>query len=153
MEKAQAIVLITCVISVLSGVMDALKPDHRFDKQLRLLLSVVFVLAVLTPFAGGARQFRLHWNSGETFSSDALANAAAEETKTAAARNLEAALTEILAKGGVPGASLQVVMHTTEDGSIDIEQVTAFCSDTETASRLLTQCLGEEVKIHVETAS
>ena len=37
MEAMRAVVLVTCVISILSGVLDALKPNARFDRQLRLL--------------------------------------------------------------------------------------------------------------------
>ena len=32
MEAMRAVVLVTCVISILSGVLDALKPNARFDR-------------------------------------------------------------------------------------------------------------------------
>ncbi len=152
MEKAHAIVLITCVISILSGILDALKPDNRFDRQLRLLLSSVFVLAVLTPFAGGMRDLHIDWNS-DVSASSSLADAVTIQTEDVAGENLETALTSLLTNSGVTPVDVTVVMHTNADGSIDIEQVTAFCSDADTANRLLTECLGEEVKIDVETIS
>lgn len=152
MDTARSIVLITCVISILSGVLDALKPDSRFDRQLRLLLSVVFVLAVLTPFAGGIRSLHVEWREN-VVASEALSDAMASETIAEAGRNLETALTTLLTEGGVTDAAVKVAMHTNDDNSIDIEQVTVLCSDTETARSLLTECLGEEVRVHVETAS
>lgn len=39
METMRAIVLVTCVISILSGLLDVLKPSAKFDRQLRLLLA------------------------------------------------------------------------------------------------------------------
>ena len=41
MEAMRAVVLVTCVISILSGVLDALKPNARFDRQLRLLALIL----------------------------------------------------------------------------------------------------------------
>jgi len=61
MEAMRAVVLVTCVISILSGVLDALKPNARFDRQLRLLLSAVFVLGILTPLSQGAAAFQPDW--------------------------------------------------------------------------------------------
>ncbi|MFR3810963.1 MAG: hypothetical protein ACLTXT_00195 [Ruminococcus callidus] len=62
MEAMRAVVLVTCVISILSGVLDALKPNARFDRQLRLLLSVVVVLGILTPLSQGAAAFQPDWD-------------------------------------------------------------------------------------------
>ncbi|MFR4392804.1 MAG: hypothetical protein ACLT29_00150 [Ruminococcus callidus] len=36
MEAMRAVVLVTCVISILSGLLDVLKPSAKFDRQLRL---------------------------------------------------------------------------------------------------------------------
>ena len=56
METMRAIVLVTCVISILSGLLDVLKPSAKFDRQLRLLLASVFVLGIFTPLSRGAAE-------------------------------------------------------------------------------------------------
>lgn len=152
METMRAIVLVTCIISLLSGMLDALKPNTRFDRQMRLLLSVVFLLGILTPLAKGMREFHPDW-SGDATVSTALTAALNDKTEACAAANLEASLTELLREGGVTDAEVEVKMHTTEDNCIEIDCVTAYCTDREAADRLLVQTLGEEVKIDVEKFS
>lgn len=152
METMRAIVLVTCVISLLSGVLDALRPNAKFDRQMRLLLSAVFLLAILTPLVKGAREMQVDWDRDMTVSQD-LTAAMAVQTEACAVENLENTLKELLQKGGVADAEVEVEMHITEDNSIEIEHVTVFCEDTETAESLLAECLGEEVKIDVEKAS
>ena len=58
MKTMQTIVLIACVISLISGILDAVRPNRKFDRQMQLLLSVVFLLAILTPLAKGAGNLR-----------------------------------------------------------------------------------------------
>ncbi len=152
METMRAIVLITCVISLLSGVLDALRPNAKFDRQMRLLLSAVFLLAILTPLVKGAGKMQMNWDSDMTVSQD-MAAAMAVQTEVCAAENLENTLQELLQKGGVTDARVKAEVHIAEDNSIEIEHVTVFCGDAETAKSLLAECLGEEVKIDVETAS
>ena len=62
METMRAIVLVTCVISILSGLLDVLKPSAKFDRQLRLLLASVFVLGIFTPLSRGAAEFQPNWD-------------------------------------------------------------------------------------------
>ena len=107
MEAMRAVVLVTCVISILSGVLDALKPNARFDRQLRLL----------------------------------------------PAANLEESLETMLRQHGIADAQAEAEMYISGDNCIEIEQVTVYCTDPAAAEPLLTDCLGKEVKIHVETAS
>ena len=109
MEAMRAVVLVTCVISILSGVLDALKPNARFDRQLRLLLHDAYV-------TGGA-------------------------------------LDAMLRQHGIADAQAEAEMYISGDNCIEIEQVTVYCTDPAAAEPLLTDCLGKEVKIHVETAS
>ena len=89
MEAMRAVVLVTCVISILSGVLDALKPNARFDRQLRLLLSAVFVLGILTPLSQGAAAFQPDWEPDTETAAVELEAAAAQATQKQAAANLE----------------------------------------------------------------
>ena len=44
METMRAIVLVTCVISILSGLLEVLQPIAKFDRQLRLHIASEYVL-------------------------------------------------------------------------------------------------------------
>lgn len=152
METMRTIVLVTCVISLLSGVLDALRPNAKFDRQMRLLLSAVFLLAILTPLVKGTSAMHVDWNSDVKISED-LTETMAVQTEACVVENLESTLKELLRNGGVTDAEVEVGMHITEDNCIEIEHVTVFCADTETAVALLVECLGEEVTIDVEKTS
>lgn len=153
MEAMRAVVLVTCVISILSGVLDALKPNARFDRQLRLLLSAVFVLGILTPLSQGAAAFQPDWEPDTETAAVELEAAAAQATQKQAAANLEESLEAMLRQHGIADAQAEAEMYISGDNCIEIEQVTVYCTDSAAAEPLLTDCLGKEVKIHVETAS
>ena len=148
MEAMRAVVLVTCVISILSGVLDALKPNARFDRQLRLLLSAVFVLGILTPLSQGAAAFQPDWEPDTETAAVELEAAAAQATQ-----KLEESLETMLRQHGIADAQAEAEMYISGDNCIEIEQVTVYCTDPVAAEPLLTDCLGKEVKIHVETAS
>lgn len=150
MKTMQTIVLIACVISLISGILDAVRPNRKFDRQMQLLLSVVFLLAILIPLAKGAGNLRTDiWTTDHTEVAKDLTVAAQEQTQACAAQNLEQNLTAYLCTNGVVPDSVQVSMHTGEDGSIEIECVTVKCTDPETARTCLTAYLGEEVTLYV----
>ena len=48
MERMRTIVLSACAVSLLAGALDAIRPSPKFDRQMKLLLSAVFLLAILT---------------------------------------------------------------------------------------------------------
>lgn len=76
METMRAIVLVTCVISILSGLLDVLKPSAKFDRQLRLLLASVFVLGIFTPLSRGAAEFQPNWDCAAELTENSLAETA-----------------------------------------------------------------------------
>ena len=147
MERMRAIVLSACAVSLLAGALDAIRPSPKFDRQMKLLLSAVFLLAILTPLAQGSRDFSVDWSGDGVFSAELT------ETAACAAENLEMTLQQQLSAGGVPDAKVQVQMHTAEDGRIEIDCVTAFCTEPEKARALLAESLGNEVKLYVEEDS
>ena len=79
--------------------------------------------------------------------------AAAQATQKQAAANLEESLEAMLRQHGIADAQAEAEMYISGDNCIEIEQVTVYCTDPAAAEPLLTDCLGKEVKIHVETAS
>ena len=152
MERMRAIVLSACAVSLLVGALDAIRPSPKFDRQMKLLLSAVFLLAILTPLVQGSRDFSVDWSGDGVFSAE-LTETVAQETAACAAENLEMTLQQQPSAGGVPDAKVQVQMHTAEDGRIEIDCVTAFCTEPEKARALLTESLGNEVKLYVEEDS
>ncbi len=152
MEAMWSIVLITCVVSLLSGILEALRPNEKFNRQMRFLLASVFLLAVLTPLAGGLHN--LHWDldTDVTISTE-LNDTLSQQTLMYAQENLAQSLVEYLGDNGITEAKAQVQMHIAEHDRIEIDQVTVWCTDPPAAQMLIQQCLGEEVILHVEDVS
>ena len=119
MEAMRAVVLVTCVISILSGVLDALKPNARFDRQLRLLLSAVFVLGILTPLSQGAAAFQPDWEPDTETAAVELEAAAAQATQKQAAANLEESLEAMLRQHGIADAQAEAEMYISGDNCIE----------------------------------
>ena len=74
-------------------------------------------------------------------------------TQKQAAANLEESLETMLRQHGIADAQAEAEMYISGDNCIEIEQVTVACRDAAAAGQLLTDCLGKEVNIHVETDS
>ena len=113
----------------------------------------MFVLGIFTPLSRGAAEFQPNWDCAAELTENSLAETAEQETLRCAAGNLEESLAAMLRQNGIPDARVQVEMNIAEDNSIEIEQVTVACGDAAAAGQLLTDCLGKEVNIHVETDS
>ena len=116
-------------------------------------MASVFVLGIFTPLSRGAAEFQPNWDCAAELTENSLAETAEQETLRCAAGNLEESLAAMLRQNGIPDARVQVEMNIAEDNSIEIEQVTVACRDAAAAGQLLTDCLGKEVNIHVETDS
>lgn len=149
MDTMRAVVLVTCIISLLCGVLDALKPNEKFDRQMGLLLSSVFLISILLPLGKGVAAFSPRWDM-ETSVSDTMSTAVDSQVLAQTKQNVETALTEYLWTQGGIQASVEAKMHITAEDCIEIEQVTVSCTAPESARQLLAAYLGEEVRLDVE---
>ena len=53
MERLQAAVLAACVMSMVTGMLQLLRPNEKFDRQLRLLTAGMMLFSVLIPLMQG----------------------------------------------------------------------------------------------------
>ncbi len=146
-----SIVWVTCIFSVLGGVLHSIKPNSKFDRQLGLLLSCIFLLGVLTALVKGVNRFTISQDDATELVEEAKQEVL-EETCIYAAETLDASLTELLAQEEIV-AQVTTEMYITEDSSIEIEQVTVQChgAQEERIRELLGAYLGEDEVLYVET--
>ncbi len=130
METLRSVVLVICAMSILSGIFSALKPNARFDRQMRLILSAVFLLAILSAVTGNMDDWELSLAEGDEISGG-FADAATVEV---AAENLAQTLEAYLETQGFLDTTVEVEMHIIDTGSIEIEQILVSAPDTETAA-------------------
>lgn len=152
MDNVKDMVLQISVLSLIIGIITAIKPYGKYDSQLRLFTSCLMLIGVLSPFLSCIRDidpdFIISKAPDET--AQELINAADEEVLRIAEEELEDALQLKLAEESVPCSRIEVHMNTNEDQSINISSVTVISTKAEEAQRKLRSILGKDVEINVQ---
>ena len=151
MEGLRSAVLGACMLSTAVGIVTMLRPKGTMTRQIRFLLSVLFVLSLAVPL--------LHLELPDTLDVIETAPArAAEETADAALRQTvltearqrtAAALVALLEGAGIRCDRLEADVYIGADDRIYCSEVRAECADMAAACRLLREALGEEVTLYV----
>lgn len=125
MDALRDLVLSLCIAGVVSAVYRMLAPSGTFDRQLRLLIALFFLLAIVTPFLGG--RMRLDTlavaGTGRESSSMQLENAVNAQLASQAAGNLERTLRQTLEEAGGSVAEIRADVHIGEGYSISISEI------------------------------
>ena len=145
METCRQAALCACAVSLAYGILSHLLPTERFAKQLRLILTLLLLIALIQPF--------LH----QDVSLPALAiqedsqSAYTQQYTQALIRQTEAhladALLEQLEAAGVACQKVQVEIHIDQQGGIDIREVRLQCADFQAAVTKLHRTLGADITI------
>ncbi len=154
MEQLTTAVLAACAVSMLTGMLQLLRPNEKFDRQIRLLTAGLLAMSVLTPLLQGIRTLTPDWDLLTTEASDStydFTEAVREQTEKQIQENLERTLRAELQAQGVSVTALEVTIHISEEDSIDITNVTAESDTPAAVKRILRAYLGEEVELIVAT--
>lgn len=121
-------------------------PLEQFERQLRLLIVILMMTAILVPLTKlDFSDFRPELSAAEAQSTD-LQAAAAQMQEQAAAENISKALNRALTEKEVPCKVLDVILHIQQDGSISINEVTVE-GNLLTGSVFLREWLGTDIII------
>ncbi len=152
LEDVKEMILQISVLSLIIGIITAIKPYGKFDSQLKLFTSCLLLIGVLTPFFGSIKDidhdFMISSTSDENVNN--IMEATDEEVLRLAEKELEDALRLKLAEDSVPCSRITVCMNTNENKSINISSVTVVSTKAEEAEHVLRNVLGKEVEIHAE---
>ncbi len=151
MEHCKAIIIAACMLSLTVGLCNALKPGLIFEKQIRFLISVIFVLGLASPILrlrqdGICMTFSQNVNRLQTQELTEKVYESILETTTV---QTESALHDLLSKNGIICTQLTVHVHIDEGQRIYISEVSAECDQPEATCEILRASLGEEVILHV----
>lgn len=152
LEDVKEMVLQISVLSLIIGIITAIKPYGKFDAQLKLFTSCLMLIGVLAPFLGSIKDIDHDFliNSVSDESVNELIEATDEEVLCLAEKELEDALRLKLAEDAVPCSRITVCMNTNENKSINISSVTVVSTKAEEAERTLRNVLGKDVAIYAE---
>lgn len=151
MEQCKAIIISACMLSITVGLCNALKPGMILEKQIRFLISMLFVIGL----AGGILKLRQegiripYQVCSEEIQTKELTGAVQETILERIKIQTERALQELLAENGISCKDLSAEIHIDEGQRIYISEVSAECNQTEFACEILQVHLGEEVVLHV----
>lgn len=121
-------------------------PLEQFERQLRLLIVILMMTAILVPLTKlDFSDFRPDLSAAEAQSTD-LQAAAAQMQEQAAAENICNALNRALTEKQVPCHVLDVSLHIQPDGCISINEVTVE-GNLLTGSVFLREWLGTDIII------
>jgi hypothetical protein len=104
-------------MSIIICVADMIKPNEKYDKQLKILFSLMFVLSILIPLAKS--DFNLEIEPIENVSVDYSDDMLENEIKN----NIEKALRIKLNEQNITVEKLDVITHIEDNGSISISKV------------------------------
>ncbi len=151
MEQLRTIITTACLLSIAVGLCSLLRPGRQFDKQLRFLISLLFVIGIAAPFL--QIDWRMPPSAFAQIRQSEQTQMLAEETEQLileeTARKTESTLHAFLTENGIACSDLHVSIHIDETKRISISEVSTECSDRQRAYELLRTQLGEEVTLHV----
>lgn len=149
MELLKKVILVSCLLSVVLSLADALKPDDKFKHQLKFIFSAVFLTAVITTFAGSDFELDIPVSAGsESLEGYEEIEAAADRTVLGSAQaSLNDMISRILTSKGISFKKISADVNMTEDGSININWIGYCGDDIEGAREVIKRNIGEvEVK-------
>lgn len=139
MDGIRQLVLTAALMGTALSLIESLYPSVRYEKQLRMLLALLFIAATATPVLNGSIDF-----------SPSLSNAYTEEViqssviysqsvmKSQIIRNLRDELAFLLKKTGITAEEISVCVNITEDNCINISEVSISITDNSRAAEAYT---------------
>lgn len=123
MEQIHTAVFCTCCTALALSLAEGLLPFARFEKQLRLIFSLILMTAMLKPLTKIQFPAVSERQAEAAAYAEEIAEQAALAREQAAAESVRNALNRTLAEQNVPCKVTAVRLHILNDGSIDICEV------------------------------
>ncbi|MDR0917780.1 MAG: hypothetical protein LBM93_00795 [Oscillospiraceae bacterium] len=120
-----------CMMSLIICIADMLKPNENYDKQLKILFSLMFILSILIPISKADFNFDFK----EVNSTDIQYNENLLESEIEV--NIERNLSTKLKEQGLTVENLDITMNISDSGSISISKVDFSTSDDKTAENII----------------
>ncbi|MBR3448017.1 MAG: hypothetical protein IKH27_09445 [Oscillospiraceae bacterium] len=146
MQELQSSVLLICLTALGLTLAEGLLPNHRFEKQIRLITAALLLTVMLKPLAG-IRFSGFSASLCESEAEKAELTALAEQAENhAVCESIRSALNRELALRDIPCEVTAVTAHISEDGSIVISEV-QLNGNLLTGSICLKEWLGPDIRI------
>ena len=149
METASEGIKTVCCISVGIFIIDFLCSATKLKKQMKFLLSMVFLAVLISPIISGTKNIDL--GTVYDIMNTEECEVSAELCNNVLINEIENNIAEVIAKefehNGVETSKLEIEVNISQTNSIDIKRVTINTEQYSEAEQILIEKLGKEVEI------
>lgn len=156
MDTIKAVIFTACIVGVITSLTDIAAPDGSLKKQLRSVLAVILVLAVITPIMGQGFKVTLsdYTELSDLPEFDNISTVTELYYLSESESRLEEYFRDKLNKNGIENVRVDITTDINEYNEIEITKVRAYpiqTSDRELIKKLISEDLPEaEVIIQEE---
>lgn len=156
MDTIKAVIFTACIVGVITSLTDIAAPEGSLKKQLRSVLAVILVLAVITPIMGQGFKVTLsdYTELSDLPEFDNISTVTELYYLSESESRLEEYFRDKLNKNGIENVTVDITADINEYNEIEITKVRAYpmqTSDRELIKKLISEDLPEaEVIIQEE---
>lgn len=156
MNTVKAVIFTACIVGVITSLTDIAAPEGSLKKQLRSVLAVILVLAVITPIMGQGFKVTLsdYTELSDLPEFDNISTVTELYYLSESESRLEEYFRDKLNKNGIENVTVDITADINEYNEIEITKVRAYpmqTSDRELIKKLISEDLPEaEVIIQEE---
>ena len=156
MDTIKAVIFTACIVGVITSLTDIAAPEGSLKKQLRSVLAVILVLAVITPIMGQGFKVTLsdYTELSDLPEFDNISTVTELYYLSESESRLEEYFRDKLNKNGIENVTVDITADINEYNEIEITKVRAYpmqTSDRELIKKLISENLPEaEVIIQEE---
>ncbi|WP_443713929.1 hypothetical protein [Ruminococcus sp.] len=156
MDTIKAVIFTVCIVGVITSLTDIAAPEGSLKKQLRSVLAVILVLAVITPIMGQGFKVTLsdYTELSDLPEFDNISTVTELYYLSESESRLEEYFRDKLNKNGIENVRVDITTDINEYNEIEITKVRAYSmqtSDRELIKKLISEDLPEaEVIIQEE---
>ena len=158
MDAVRKIVLISCFLAIALSILDMLYPNKKFEKQVHLIFSLVFIIGIITPFLTGGIAFAIpdieRMETSQTYST--IQNTVQNEYKSEIEANVNRSLFALLQKNQTNAKEISTKINIADDNSISIIEVEVMSDDSGEDQKIRTLIqgeIGQEVNVVIKQGS
>ncbi|NLK70624.1 MAG: hypothetical protein GX286_04205 [Clostridiales bacterium] len=146
MDTIKLMIGTSCFVGIAISIADMMKPSEKFNKQIRMIFSLTFILSVLTPIVTNGINFSI---SEEIISANGVQYSEMNTTvdnqlKLITEKNIEDSLRLKLVELGIKCNKINVSINIDENSGISINKIEINSDDNEKSKKIISTLLSVE---------
>lgn len=131
MDILKTAIFTACIIGIVSSLTDMAAPDGALKKQLKIILTIIMILGIFTPFLSGG--FKLDLNAADELIErkeyDNINENFEDLYLSRSSESIEQVLTQLIEDQGISVEKISIDSQLDEYNSLEIKKVTVYLID------------------------